>query len=776
VFIRRTTRDENSRGLRWIDACTTRIRLTVAAPWPVASQEPGEQRTMNQPSHARGRLLSIGVKLAGATVSVVALLAVCVYAMLTRYERRNMLAAKEAAASMVARLYVATAAAPLTFGDKKGVQEVVGLLAANDDIVYAAAWAIADDGRGLAERMGELGRDGTVEPPRSVPSEMSVRRASDAVVVEAPVNDPSGKPVGVAQAVFSLAREGRELAAIERRILDVSIATSLLLSTILLFLARRVIVKPLARLNGAARALERGETVRIERRADDEIGELATAFTSMATAIEQRERRIAERNRDLRRVLDNVEDGLIAVDAAGVMSGERSRILGDWFGAARPGATLFQYFNDIAGEKLGEWMRLGWESLTDGFLPIEVAIDQLPKRLERKGRFYSLGYRPMLEGESLKAMLVVIRDVTERVELERAEQMQREMMVIFKHVLTDRAAFDGFFSDAARLVDAIEKGDGLDEVTLRRDIHTLKGNSAVFGLDSVARYCHELESRMAEDDARPTAAQVAGLRSVWEGVAGTYGKFSGGGGAQIVIDEDEQRELLRVIGSGAEARQIAAIVTSWRYERADARMSYIGEQVRQVARRLEKGDVEVRIARTRLRLPPQRWAPFWSVFGHVVRNAVDHGLEGPKARVQHGKSERGVVSMSFEERDTEVLFRFSDDGAGIDWDRVAGKAAERGLPAATRRDVEKALFADSVTTRAVASATSGRGVGLGAVLECVQGRGGSIDVESTPGAGTRWVFRFPIAMLTGDDAPAAHHSDPGAAAAPAPSQVAHVRA
>jgi signal transduction histidine kinase len=299
----------------------------------------------------------------------------------------------------------------------------------------------------------------------------------------------------------------------------------------------------------------------------------------------------------------------------------------------------------------------------------------------------------------------------------------------------------------------------------------------VFGLDSVARYCHELESRMAEDDARPTAPQVAGLRSVWEGVASTYGRFSGSSVAQIVIDEDEQRELLRVIGSGAEARQIAAIVTSWRYERANARMNYIGEQVRQVARRLEKGEVDVRILRTKLRLPPQRWAPFWSVFGHIVRNAVDHGLEGPKARArQHRKPARGVVTMSFEERETEVLFRFSDDGAGIDWEQIAQKAAERGLPTATRRDLEKALFADSVTTRAKASATSGRGVGLGAVLDCVQALGGSIDVESPPGAGTHWVFRFPLAMLTGDDAPDPRHSGSGNAAVLAPSPAANVRA
>jgi two-component system chemotaxis sensor kinase CheA len=73
------------------------------------------------------------------------------------------------------------------------------------------------------------------------------------------------------------------------------------------------------------------------------------------------------------------------------------------------------------------------------------------------------------------------------------------------------------------------------------------------------------------------------------------------------------------------------------------------------------------------------------------------------------------------------------------------------LPTATHADLEKALFADFVSTRDEASATSGRGVGMGAVLACVQARGGLIDVETARGVGTTWVFRFPLAMLSGDD-------------------------
>ena len=643
------------------------------------------------------------------------------------------MASKEAATSMVARLYVATAMAPLTFGDEKGVQDAVALLAANDDIVHASAWAVSEDGRELGERLGELRRGVSVDPPARIPPTMKLHRTEGELIVDAPVTDATGKVVGVVQAAFSLANEHEALARMERRVLAVSMGASLLLTAILLWVAQRLIVRPLAGLVGAANALGRGESTEVEIHANDEVGALTAAFMSMSSAIQQRERRIAERNSDMRRVLDNVEDGFLAVSPDGTMSAERSRIIEEWFGPPEVGATLFDYFDQMAGEETGEWLRVTWEMLTDGFLPIEVAIDPLPKKFDSNGHFYSVTYRPILDGERLKAMLVVIRDVTKRVELDRADQMQREMLVIFKHVLTDPAAFHAYFADAAGLVASIGRGEAVDRDTLRRQIHTLKGNSAIVGLASVSRYCHELESRMSEDDACPTLAQRAALRTVWDGIASTYEKFRGRGETQIVIDEEEQMHLLRAVQGGAEAREIAAIVTSWRYERAAARMTSIGEQVRQVAERLGKAAVEVHVASTTLRLPPRRWAPFWSVFGHIVRNAADHGLESPARRHELGKSEKNVVRMSFEHDENEVIFRFGDDGAGIDWARVAVKARERGLPADTLADLERALYADAFSTRDDVDETSGRGVGLAAVLECVTAHGGTIEVDSAAG-------------------------------------------
>ena len=89
----------------------------------------------------------------------------------------------------------------------------------------------------------------------------------------------------------------------------------------------------------------------------------------------------------------------------------------------------------------------------------------------------------------------------------------------------------------------------------------------------------------------------------------------------------------------------------------------------------------------------------------------------------------------------------SDDGSGIDWERVRSLAAQRGLPSQSMHDLKQALFADGYSLKHQISEVSGRGVGLAAVKNVVTAMGGRIDVESTLGSGTTWRFRFPLANL-----------------------------
>jgi two-component system chemotaxis sensor kinase CheA len=127
---------------------------------------------------------------------------------------------------------------------------------------------------------------------------------------------------------------------------------------------------------------------------------------------------------------------------------------------------------------------------------------------------------------------------------------------------------------------------------------------------------------------------------------------------------------------------------------------------------------------------------------HVVRNSVDHGIEGPDERVRAGKPRAGRVSIESRLEGAAFVIVVEDDGRGIDWNTIRQRARLRGLPHATEHDLEEALFTDGITTRDAVSDLSGRGIGLSAVRQICAQLGGTIQVQSQHGLGTRFEFRF----------------------------------
>jgi two-component system chemotaxis sensor kinase CheA len=129
---------------------------------------------------------------------------------------------------------------------------------------------------------------------------------------------------------------------------------------------------------------------------------------------------------------------------------------------------------------------------------------------------------------------------------------------------------------------------------------------------------------------------------------------------------------------------------------------------------------------------------------HVIRNAVDHGIEPRDVRRTLGKSEVGVIRISATLQGGEFTVAVEDDGGGIPWERIAERARERGLPHATHAELVRALAAQGLSTKDAVTEISGRGVGIGAVFEACERLGGTVAVESRAGAGTRMEFRFPL--------------------------------
>jgi chemosensory pili system protein ChpA (sensor histidine kinase/response regulator) len=137
---------------------------------------------------------------------------------------------------------------------------------------------------------------------------------------------------------------------------------------------------------------------------------------------------------------------------------------------------------------------------------------------------------------------------------------------------------------------------------------------------------------------------------------------------------------------------------------------------------------------------------------HVLRNAVDHGLETPGERRAAGKPETGLIRLSFSRQGQQVLLRCTDDGRGLDYVAIRRRAVERGLLSAeqTTSDEELArlILMSGFSTRQTISELSGRGVGMDVVREWVASMSGSIRVASRTGEGCTIEMRFAASLST----------------------------
>ncbi len=133
---------------------------------------------------------------------------------------------------------------------------------------------------------------------------------------------------------------------------------------------------------------------------------------------------------------------------------------------------------------------------------------------------------------------------------------------------------------------------------------------------------------------------------------------------------------------------------------------------------------------------------------HLVRNAVDHGIETPDERLQAGKPSRGTIRIEAVSEGSQSHLRVTDDGRGVDPDLISAAAARLGiLPPGDRLDVERSLrliFRPGFTTLISASSVSGRGVGLDIVETSVEQVGGELRVSSKLGEGTKFEIRLPV--------------------------------
>jgi two-component system chemotaxis sensor kinase CheA len=139
---------------------------------------------------------------------------------------------------------------------------------------------------------------------------------------------------------------------------------------------------------------------------------------------------------------------------------------------------------------------------------------------------------------------------------------------------------------------------------------------------------------------------------------------------------------------------------------------------------------------------------------HMIRNAIDHGLETPEERIKAGKPAEGIIRLSAQHRSGRVVIVVSDDGRGINRERVRSIAIERRLIEAdavlSDEEVDNLIFAPGFSTADAVSDISGRGVGMDVVKRSIQGLGGRITILSRPGEGSTFTLSLPLTLAVLD--------------------------
>lgn len=383
----------------------------------------------------------------------------------------------------------------------------------------------------------------------------------------------------------------------------------------------------------------------------------------------------------------------------------------------------------------------------------------------------------------------------------QASRVPEELMARFRSIAMERLTR----IDAAWT--ALVRGEGSSdtEAKLLRDVHTLKGDAKVVGLADASLLCQRLEDLLAA--ARAKAYRVHEdvdivVTMTIQFIAMLVRKRTLGGGIDLhgflkqieeVMSEwlrrsSEAPDRKMSVGPHLRVKDYQRVTASSGLRLSTAATSVFLEYLRQqgdartriydvwtslvtgveeahrapltaiIAGHIETGrtladdlgkKVRFDVSGAETSVGPETADVLGVVILHALRNAIDHGIEAPAERRAKNKPEVGSISVRVRRDGAAIELSITDDGAGIDVDRVRNRAVERGLlssdvaPHATDAEVLECVLASGFSTRDVSTEISGRGVGLDAARAAVTEHGGAIRIETTRLARTATIARVP---------------------------------
>ena len=520
-------------------------------------------------------------------------------------------------------------------------------------------------------------------------------------------------------------------------------------------------------------------TLRVPVTRADEIGRSMMAFNAMVEKIQESTELVRQKTADIHAMMQAIPQGVLTLEAGGRIHPEYSDFLRHILGTDKIGgedamAVLF------AGASLGADALSSLETtiaacIGEDEMNFAFNAHLLPIEIEKtfaggQVKILDLNWSSMTDASgTINRLLVCVRDVTELRELARAADAGRRELAIIGEILGVThekfhefvAGSLAFFDQNAALVAKASDGTDADRAeamqVLFRNMHTIKGNARTHGLVHVTNAVHRIEEtydalrkgEAAWDGAKLDAELVEGrgileeYLHVNEAKLGRRGPGRRGGVDKFVMVPKDQLQRLLARLDRVDASDPASMAGALRdmrqaielagTERLQDVLAGVLDSLPSLARELGKPAPDVCIDDHGILVRSQLTGTLRNAFMHLVRNAIDHGIETADARIVTGKSPIGTIRLDASLAADHLRLVMRDDGRGLALRKLRAKAIANGLiseaEAMTAADVANLIFAPGFSTAQEVTQVSGRGVGMDAVRGFIEAEGGEIAIE-----------------------------------------------
>lgn len=488
-----------------------------------------------------------------------------------------------------------------------------------------------------------------------------------------------------------------------------------------------------------------------------------TELTSINTKLE-------DINIQLKDILDNVGQGFLRFEDDLMIHTEYStecRLMFDRCVANRKLSGLL-YANDPSqAEFVDDLLK---KLLAPEQVNLDLYLPLLPDEIKFNGRIIQIEYKISESVQSRKSMIVILTDITEKRELEAKMDEERQTLKMVVKAMVNRSlfvesteSFEQFMFEGQENNWVFNNDTDENVKYIMRQLHTFKGNFSQYDVIKLTQVFHETETRLLEaldtgactNETIVECVQPQIIQSAYDEDMGIIRDYVG---TEFLIEDDtfiieknrivEIEKKMQTILSEQECKILLPEIRSLRYKPIKELLKMYPEYTLKLAERMDKAVSNFDIQADDILVDEGRYQDMTKTLVHLFRNAVDHGIELPDDRVESGKDMMGRITCIVSDLGEAFEIIVSDDGSGINLDKLKQKLVESGMDEAlvvqmSEEELKNQIFEDNLSTQDEATMLSGRGVGLSAVKKEVEKLGGHVQVTSNQRGGTTFTVRIP---------------------------------